>query len=136
MFRHWNSPSDREKKYRSMPRFHGDHRRTRAKLIDLVRIADKGATGILEAPVGGQISPRMTCPKETCSGQRSQSVSQGFHTHSSLWSQQLRRVMGKGKGPGRADTVELRMCQKINESTFERMKYGFTTVSSYHMLWW
>ena len=28
----------------------------------------------------------------------------------------------------------LRTCQEINESTFERIEYGFTTVSSYHML--
>jgi hypothetical protein len=30
----------------------------------------------------------------------------------------------------------LRVCPKITESTFERVKYGFTTEQSYHMLWW
>src|SRR5258708_2200653 len=30
----------------------------------------------------------------------------------------------------------LRACPKITESTFERVKYGFTTEQSYHMLWW
>jgi imidazolonepropionase-like amidohydrolase len=35
-----------------------------------------------------------------------------------------------------AEATLLRTCQEISESTFERMKYGFTTVSSYHMLWW
>ena len=29
-----------------------------------------------------------------------------------------------------------RTCPKITESTFERVKYGFTTERSYHMLWW
>jgi hypothetical protein len=29
----------------------------------------------------------------------------------------------------------LRICQEIIESTFERVRYGFTTVVSYHMLW-
>jgi non-homologous end joining protein Ku len=29
---------------------------------------------------------------------------------------------------------EVRTCQEISESTFERIKYGFTTVFSYHML--
>jgi hypothetical protein len=28
----------------------------------------------------------------------------------------------------------LRRCQEISESTFERIKYGFTTDASYHML--
>jgi hypothetical protein len=31
---------------------------------------------------------------------------------------------------------ELRTCQEIIESTFERVRYGFTTDLSYHMLWW
>jgi hypothetical protein len=31
-------------------------------------------------------------------------------------------------------SVQLRTCQEISESTFERIEYGFTTVSSYHML--
>jgi hypothetical protein len=31
-------------------------------------------------------------------------------------------------------TIVLRICQEISESTFERIKYGFTTASSYHML--
>jgi hypothetical protein len=31
---------------------------------------------------------------------------------------------------------ELRTCPEIIESTFERIKYGFTTARSYHMLWW
>jgi imidazolonepropionase-like amidohydrolase len=35
-----------------------------------------------------------------------------------------------------AEATLLRTCQEISESTFERIKYGFTTVSSYHMLWW
>jgi len=30
----------------------------------------------------------------------------------------------------------LRACQGIIESTFERVKYGFTIVMSYHMLCW
>ena len=30
----------------------------------------------------------------------------------------------------------LRACPEISESTFERVKYGFTTDFSYHMLWW
>src|SRR5271156_5806029 len=31
---------------------------------------------------------------------------------------------------------DLRACPEITESAFERVKYGFTTVWSYHMLWW
>ena len=31
---------------------------------------------------------------------------------------------------------QLRICPEIIESTFERVKYGFTTGLSYHMLWW
>jgi hypothetical protein len=31
--------------------------------------------------------------------------------------------------------VEVRVCQEIIESTFERVVYGFTTCLSYHMLW-
>jgi hypothetical protein len=30
----------------------------------------------------------------------------------------------------------LRTCPEIIESTFERVKYRFTTELSYHMLWW
>src|ERR1700722_5888864 len=33
------------------------------------------------------------------------------------------------------DVVRLRACPKITESNFERVKYGFTTAQSYHMLW-
>jgi hypothetical protein len=32
--------------------------------------------------------------------------------------------------------IHLRAWQEIRESTFERVKYGFTTMCSYHMLWW
>jgi hypothetical protein len=34
------------------------------------------------------------------------------------------------------DQVILRTRQEIIESTFERVRYGFTTEYSYHMLWW
>jgi hypothetical protein len=37
---------------------------------------------------------------------------------------------------GREDHDYLRTCPEIIESTFERVKYGFTTELSYHMLWW
>jgi hypothetical protein len=41
--------------------------------------------------------------------------------------------------PGR-DKIDVRnrvrTCPEIIESTFERVKYRFTTVQSYHMLWW
>jgi MFS family permease len=32
--------------------------------------------------------------------------------------------------------ADLRTCPEITESAFERVKYGFTTVWSYHMWWW
>ena len=42
--------------------------------------------------------------------------------------------------PGISDPDALawavRACQGIIESTFERVKYGFTIVMSYHMLCW
>jgi hypothetical protein len=41
-----------------------------------------------------------------------------------------------GRGCASPFMIVLRTCQEISESTFERIKYGFTTVSSYHMLWW
>src|SRR5262249_53004769 len=34
------------------------------------------------------------------------------------------------------DTAVVRACQEIIESTFERVKYGFTTEVACHMLWW
>jgi MFS family permease len=45
-------------------------------------------------------------------------------------------VVGPDKTVSAGREVHLRTCQEISESTFERIKYGFTTVSSYHMLWW
>jgi hypothetical protein len=32
--------------------------------------------------------------------------------------------------------AQLRACPEISESTFDRVKYWFTTLNSYHMLWW
>jgi hypothetical protein len=32
--------------------------------------------------------------------------------------------------------LTLRARSEISESTFERVKHGFTTQSSYHILWW
>jgi diadenosine tetraphosphate (Ap4A) HIT family hydrolase len=31
---------------------------------------------------------------------------------------------------------DIRACPEISESTFDRVKYWFTTLNSYHMLWW
>ena len=39
------------------------------------------------------------------------------------------------RGGGSIDP-QLRACPEITESTFDRVKYGFTTGFSYHMLWW
>jgi hypothetical protein len=32
--------------------------------------------------------------------------------------------------------IVLRARPQIIESTFDRIKYGFTTILSYHILWW
>jgi multiple sugar transport system substrate-binding protein len=49
-------------------------------------------------------------------------------------------VLSQGKKEDYNDIVTmglaLRTCPEIIESTFERVKYGFTTELSYHMLWW
>jgi hypothetical protein len=37
---------------------------------------------------------------------------------------------------GLEEARALRACPKITESTFDRVQFWFTTVFSYHMLWW
>jgi hypothetical protein len=65
-------------------------------------------------------------------------VAVGPDAHRSIlaWLAQRKRhidVFGSTQKGGREI---LRACPKITESTFERVKYGFTTKQSYHMLWW
>src|SRR5438270_6632215 len=50
----------------------------------------------------------------------------------------LRSARRYRPGCSRADTVRavIRTCPEIIESTFERVKYRFTTEYLYHMLWW
>ena len=47
----------------------------------------------------------------------------------------LRRQLVFEEKAGLVPIDLLRICQEITESTFERVRYGFTTVCSYHMLW-
>jgi hypothetical protein len=44
-------------------------------------------------------------------------------------------IAGATIGAG-VESASLRARPEISESTFERVKHGFTTQSSYHILWW
>src|SRR5271168_4294997 len=44
--------------------------------------------------------------------------------------------VGVGANALVASEHTLRTCPEISESTFDRVRYGFTTEFSYHMLWW